>query len=342
MSGFAHARSIAGAAVMAVALFVSGLLTMLTPLPILFVSVVRGRRWGVVTALIAVLAVAVLYVVAVPAGTESALSWLPLPGQGLEVFFPHLFLRVAGIGYFAFYGVVALALAEGAHRRWDLSRWGGAALVAGLGVLGAIAIWTVAVSHLDIFSGVKTFIVTAIQQVASASEAAGTESSQLAYLSDRAEDVARTFAGLLPALVFAMALFAVAINIVVARRVIRTRHAFSHVHNVARFRLSDGVIWGLIASGILFFADQYGLHQGVLATISMNGLLVFGALYFLQGLAVVSYFLQGMRSPLMRTLAYVTMLIFIQTVSLALVVVGVADVWVDFRLRRWRNLHQHQ
>lgn len=345
MPELANARMTAAAALIAVVLYFSGLLVMLTPLPILYASVVRGRTQGIIAALIAGIAVAGLYLVAVPASgaaVSGPLAWLPLPGQGLEGFFPVAFLRAAGIGYFAFYAATALVLAEGAFRRWDLPRWGGTALAAGLAVIAAIAGWALWTGAPGITGGVRSFVLSAIQQVAEANRAAGGESGQVAFLAERAEEVATAMLGLLPSIIFALALFAVVVNIIVARRLIRGRHVFAHVHNVARFRLPDAVIWGLIASGVLFFIDRYALQSGGLATVALNGLIAFGALYFLQGMAVIVYFLQGVKMPLLRTLAYVAMLIFIQTVSLALVVVGVADVWVDFRLKRWRTVHHKE
>ncbi len=345
MPELAHVRMTAAAAMIAVVLYFSGLLVMLTPLPILYASVVRGRLHGIVAALVAGVAVAALYIVAVPAGGAAAtgpLSWLPLPGQGLEGFFPVAFLRAAGIGYFAFYAATALMLAEGAFRRWDLPRWGGAALAVGLAVIAAVAGWALWSGATGLEGGVRSFVLSAIQQVAEANRAAGGEAGQIAFLADRADEVATALLGLLPSIVFALALFAVVVNIIVARRLIRGHHVFAHVHNVARFRLPDAVIWGLIASGALFFIDRYAVHGGALATVGLNGLIAFGALYFLQGMAVIVYFLQGVKMPLVRTLAYVAMLIFLQTVSLALVAVGVADVWIDFRMKRWRTMHRRE
>ncbi|MFA4875679.1 MAG: DUF2232 domain-containing protein, partial [bacterium] len=85
----------------------------------------------------------------------------------------------------------------------------------------------------------------------------------------------------------------------------------------------------------------YVVHAVWPAVVALNCIVSLAALYFFQGLAVTVYLLQGIRFPLFRTLAYVAMVIFLQAASVAMVVIGVADVWVDFRLRRWRAMH-HQ
>ena len=69
----------------------------------------------------------------------------------------------------------------------------------------------------------------------------------------------------------------------------------------------------------------------------MNLLVVLLPVYFLQGLAVVSFFLQRREvSPLMRALSYM-ILFALNPFQLIVAGIGVFDLWIDFRKPRVKN-----
>jgi Predicted membrane protein (DUF2232) len=95
---------------------------------------------------------------------------------------------------------------------------------------------------------------------------------------------------------------------------------------LSRWRTADWVIWPLIASGFALF-----MPTRALGWVAINLFIVCLACYFAQGLAIVSYFLQrvGLPRPL-RAATFVV--IALQYLAAALVVVlGVFDLWGDFR-----------
>ena len=336
-------KAVLGGAAISIVLYFSGLLTFITPLPLLYVYVVRGRAAGLLSALVSVAAVAAAYIFFMPhtQAAEGAASYFIMPGQGFYGYLPGRLIEAGGIGYFIFFTSIGVALGEGARRRWELFRWGGVALIAGLLVLAAIASLSFKFGLDQVAGGLRSYLLTLFGEVTKAGEQAGEVSTQMAFLADRAGEVATLLIRMLPSIAFVVAVLTVAINIVVCRRIVRGHHVLSHVHNVARFRVPDALIWGVIVCGVAFFLDSYAASTGWLKAVSLNGLISFGVLYFLQGMAVIVYFVQGIKAPLIRTLAYVAMILFLQTVSMGLLVVGVADVWANFRLRRWRSTHHH-
>lgn len=95
---------------------------------------------------------------------------------------------------------------------------------------------------------------------------------------------------------------------------------------LSRWRTADWAIWLLIGSGFALF-----LPTRFLGWVAINVFIVCLACYFAQGLAIVSYFLQrvGLPRPL-RAATFVV--IALQYLAAALVVVlGVFDLWGDFR-----------
>jgi uncharacterized protein YybS (DUF2232 family) len=92
-----------------------------------------------------------------------------------------------------------------------------------------------------------------------------------------------------------------------------------------KWQLPDNLVWGLIFGGAsLFLASP-------LTTLGLNIIVILGAVYFLQGLAVLISFLHkwGLPMPL-RILIYAFM--FIQSIGvIALALLGLTDTWADYR-----------
>ena len=192
----------------------------------------------------------------------------------------------------------------------------------------------------SLIDGARTYILHVLSQIVGANQSSGLESSQLAFLANNTERVATSVVEILPSLAFVYAALTVTINLVLGRKFTRYRGTFAHVPSVIGFRLPDWMIWMVIVSGGVFFINSYVVHSLPARTMALNGLIGVGVLYFLQGMAVTVYFLQRIRFSLVRTIAYIAMIIFLQTVSVALIVLGIADVWADFRLRHLRMQHQ--
>jgi uncharacterized protein YybS (DUF2232 family) len=92
------------------------------------------------------------------------------------------------------------------------------------------------------------------------------------------------------------------------------------------WQLPDHLVWGLIlgAASLVFLS-------GPLHTIGLNVVIVWGALYFLQGLAVLVSLLHRWSLP--KPLRFLIYAFFgLQTIGVLLLsIIGLVDVWTDFR-----------
>jgi len=89
------------------------------------------------------------------------------------------------------------------------------------------------------------------------------------------------------------------------------------------------LVWPLIAAG---FAVAFA--SGVPRLLGLNLLVVFLPIYFLQGLAVVTFFFQKKQvSPMLRALGY-TLIAFLNPMPMIVTAIGVFDMWADFRKPR--------
>jgi len=100
----------------------------------------------------------------------------------------------------------------------------------------------------------------------------------------------------------------------------------------SQWKLPDSLIWILICSGFVAF-----LLNGVPANIAVNLLVVLLPSYFLQGLAIVTYFFQKKAvPPFFRVFGYM-LLTVMNPFPLVVTGVGIFDLWIDFRKPRVKN-----
>ncbi|MBT3182844.1 MAG: DUF2232 domain-containing protein [Deltaproteobacteria bacterium] len=334
-------KTIAIAAIIAAAIYVSGLLVIMAPLPLLYIYAAHGRRPGLFTAVLASIMVALSYLI-IPTlmGSLSADSTSALPGVAFLGVLGKGDAFLFGCGYFLFYVAIAVALGEGLSRRWPLFRVGGVAVMSALAMLLFLVI-LMALSGDSLIAGAKEYIVAALNELGQINTSAGAGSVYAELMVENSEEIAIFILKVMPSLVFVYSLIVVTLNFLLGRRILAKRGKKVISTKKLNLKLPDWLVWFVIASGFLFFADKYLFSMGALATLAINSLIALLALYFLQGMAVISHVLQGVRTPIIRTLAYVLIIIFFQTISIAIVAVGLADVWANFRLKKLKPTHNH-
>jgi len=143
------------------------------------------------------------------------------------------------------------------------------------------------------------------------------------------ELVARLF----PALLLTSIICTVWLNIVLGLWLLKKRDpSRTDREDLKNWRLPELLVWLVIITGIALLIPDEKLH-----TVGLNVGLVLLILYFSQGLAVVSSLMQKWSLPItIRIITYC--LLFLQVYGLGFVaVLGLADVWVDFRKQRFKK-----
>jgi len=104
---------------------------------------------------------------------------------------------------------------------------------------------------------------------------------------------------------------------------------FSPWPDFSLWALPEKLIWLVIISALCIMVPWQPLPK-----IGINGILLLAVIYCFQGMSVTVFFMQKWRVPLLlRSFIYV-MIIFQSFGTLALLFLGVADIWLDFRKLR--------
>lgn len=97
----------------------------------------------------------------------------------------------------------------------------------------------------------------------------------------------------------------------------------------SEWKLPEQMVWGVIAAGFALVIPWQPLKVGAL-----NVLIVLLPLYFLQGMAVIATFLAKRKMPMfVRGMVYL-LIVILNPLPLLVTVLGVTDLWVDFRKPR--------
>jgi uncharacterized protein YybS (DUF2232 family) len=170
-----------------------------------------------------------------------------------------------------------------------------------------------------------------IQQLESAvrmQEKMGFSQESLTLLKDRTPQLLEMMIQVLPALLLLSFALVVLVNVLyLGRRFPVQRATWFDLVSLREWKAPEPLVWGLIACGFALFVPGFNL----LRIIAMNLLLIIGAYYFAQGLAVIGFYFHKNKVPrFLRGLTYV-LIIFQQIFMLLVVGLGLFDLWGDFR-----------
>ncbi len=273
--------------------FQSVLFSILTPLPQLFVSIRLGRWAGISLPLLCALMTGI---------------------SGAQV----------GMAYLIQFGIPALVFAEAMRRRFsvELSFLSSISALMGL-VLLAIASYA-STQELGMTESVGQFVQTIITESVSLNEKAGVKSEQLTEFKKAAPELGRIASSLYPAMIASAAIIMFWVNVLLLGRLMSHHSLEPPFGKLSTWRVPEQLVWGVVMGGAAVLAGE-----GTIRTIGMNALVVLSVVYFIQGMAILSFhFRKRGFSSFLKGAAY---LVAVRYMSLVVVMIGLFDMWADFR-----------
>jgi len=276
---------------------------MLTPLPVLYYHLKWGR-WTVGVVTVAV----------------TALILLLLGGVSVAV----LYLLQAGL--------LSVVLPVFLARGYSASRALAAAVFTVAVVVAASIAGYGSVQGIDLHGQVIVAIRTTLEQTAEFYKAKGATEEDLRFLKEGLERVAVLLGRIYPALLLLSLTAMAGINLIALSRFRNRLRIPVPDTTLSSFKNPDHLVWALIGAGFSLLIDH-----GVVQTVALNILAVAGFLYFMQGLAVVAYFFAAYRVPTFFRVFFYVLLVLQAYLALAVALLGLFDLWGDFRRPRIRE-----
>jgi len=141
------------------------------------------------------------------------------------------------------------------------------------------------------------------------------------------EEIRQILIRITPALFAAGFLFLGWLNFLVARGMLKRKsiHILSG-EPLNTWKTPEAMIWGIIGSFAFLLMPVGGLK-----IIGLNGLIIFMTIYFFQGIAIVSYYLEKKKIPVPLRVLFYGLIGLQQILTLIVVGLGIFDVWINFR-----------
>jgi len=280
--------------------FAGSLLIPLTPLPVLYQHFSRGRTQGWI---ILVPAWGVVFGALVLAGSESAMPVFllaGLAGAGLA----ELLRRNLSIEEIVLYPVLFF-------------------FVAGVLVFLAYGLLTGQAP----FAVLDAYVVGSIQENLRIYGMMGLPPEQIQEIRGQLPEIARIFTLIAPAFIIAMASLVLWLNVLAGGVLIRQRGGtYPDFGDLTLWKAPERIVWFLIAAGGALLAPADPVRQ-----IGLNVLILCSFVYLFQGLAIVACFFKRKRIPLFFRYLFYGLAFAQQYVALTLALLGLADLWVEFR-----------
>lgn len=223
-------------------------------------------------------------------------------------------------------GILAVALSEFLIR----IKGGARSIVYAVAInLGCIAVAAGLYGYLtgaDLHAKVVRGVETSISQTAKVYEKAGVAGQELKALNESMHQAGTLIVTVYPALVtVALGMIAMA-NLVLVSKVAARNRLPIYLGAFRKYKNPEPLIWLLIVAGFAMLIEQTQVHLAAL-----NVLIVLGTLYLVQGCAVLSHLFASYKAPVFIRLFVVLLLIFQPFMALAVAVLGIFDLWGDFR-----------
>jgi hypothetical protein len=320
------------------ALFFSGLLVFFTPLPLVYALLrTRGQAFFpfAISALFLVLILYLLGVQYLPPLYESypdLAFLLPLPGAGLLGILPEQIVVILGIAYFGFYVVIGYAIYSAfvmPNRLYQIL----AITLSGCFLFGLVTGFVmVGGAWQETLAAFRSGLTQAADQFIAMQAKADLDTSQLLLLRQSRDLIVTYAVALSPAFFFTFLAMLLAVNLVAAKRLFVATFPELVSINLIKFQIPFGLVWLAIIIVATLLSNHWLWHVALLKYASLNLLLALTVFYFFQGFAVVIHFLDSRKIYGMgRLLAYMTLLLFLESAWLILAILGLAENWLDLR-----------
>ena len=181
----------------------------------------------------------------------------------------------------------------------------------------------------------ENFLKANVEAVCQLYEKAGMAPAQLAVVRDAAAGVAAWAGTVFPTLLL-VALFGIqSLGFGVALLVFRRRSGrFPELVEGAvafsRFKLPDGLVWGLI---VCLAGELLLRPQGIFDLLLLNGAGILLFAYLLQGLAIIQFAFEAFAVGRVQRFFIFFFFIAFQFLFILPVLLGIFDIWFDFRKR---------
>lgn len=326
------------ATLLTLALYFSGFLVFITPLPLIYLLLKRTDTSPFKLVFPAIAIVLLIY----NFGTEPlyafyksnpSIVWLfPVPMTEMLEYFSPLAVKSMGATYFLVFVAIGVGLSKAMKTEKELFKhllW----LVVSLFVVVGIITTLLVYPHSEmLLADFRNYMGAGLQKFIEVQEKSGMDLEQIIYLKSKIAEYVQYSFFMLPFVYFMTLSFLVVLNLVISKRFFVMHFPFIEKLDLTRFKVPFGFVWLVIVMFVLLLLNEKYLHNDPLYYTLLNLGLSFGIIYFLQGFAVAIHFMNSRQIfGLLRLAFYFMLLMMMQSSIFILASIGFFENWMDVR-----------
>ncbi|CAN2042042.1 YybS family protein [Candidatus Magnetomoraceae bacterium gMMP-15] len=199
---------------------------------------------------------------------------------------------------------------------------------------GIIIILGLAASQMSSY-GITSLASDFIRNIPKIYKEMGVPEEEILIISQYMEKVLYYFIGSLPALFISYILLVVWFNLIMACRILQVKKLYCPDFGALnKWQTPDSLVWAVIAFGLCLLLPVKNL-----VIFGLNGIIVFTIIYFFQGIAIISFYFEQKQLSGIHKVCFYSLIVFMWQILIPmLAVLGLFDVWGDFRkLRIMKN-----
>jgi uncharacterized protein YybS (DUF2232 family) len=132
---------------------------------------------------------------------------------------------------------------------------------------------------------------------------------------------------IIPALFSAGLLMTAWMNFLMARVILKRKNILIPTGApLNTWKAPEMMVWGIIGSSAMLL-----IPVSLLQMIGLNGLIIFMTVYFFQGIAIISFYLEKKKIPVPLRVLFYGLIVIQQLIALIVIGLGFFDVWINFR-----------
>jgi len=174
---------------------------------------------------------------------------------------------------------------------------------------------------------VQQFIAQTIEQNINLYGELPLKPDDLNFVKENKKIMINIFINIFPALVIVASLVLVWINVLMGKDMLsKSGIILPKISGLSSWRAPQFIVWiFIVAGGLLFFPNKQ------IRFISLNILIITCFIYLMQGFAIIGFFFQNKKIPIFFRYLFYFLIAVQQFLMIPIVVVGLFDIWVDFR-----------
>ncbi|MDY6792179.1 MAG: DUF2232 domain-containing protein [Thermodesulfobacteriota bacterium] len=272
--------------------------TFLVPLPTLFYRSKLGRKIGLVVPCFTIIALIII-----------------LGRFSLDVFF---FMELLIIGF---------VLSELIELKLSIEKTFIYVCIVVLSSSVLVVLFYSNITGIQVESLVSAYIVKNLELTLEFYRSMGMPEENIHLISSSMESFQYVLIRIIPALAIALILFIIWTSLMIAKPMFKTKNLFyPDFGRLKLWKAPEYLVWVAIACGIVILIPDQGIRL-----MGINGILILMAIYFFQGMAIVSFYFEKRQFPRLIKFFLYSLIAIQQIILLIVVMLGFFDIWFNFR-----------